>query len=74
MLLAAGADPNFVDTEGDTPLILCALYNSLTDEQSRDLTQLLLNATANPAHVSARGYTAKQYAEMAEKKLTAAIL
>lgn len=74
MLLAARADPNRVDAQDITPLEDCALSNSLTDEQSREIGRQLLDAGANPDHKAPHGESARSYAEIRGKKLLAAML
>lgn len=74
LLLAAGADPNVVDSQGLTSLEACALTNVLDDEQSRDIGHLLLEAGGNPMHHTPDGESARSYAESRQKRLLAAIL
>jgi hypothetical protein len=74
LLLAAGANPDVVDSQGLTPLEACALINGLDDEQSRDIGRVLLEAGGNPMHHAPDGESAKTYAESRQKKLLAAIL
>jgi hypothetical protein len=75
VLLAAGANPNLGDSiDGDTPLMICALVNSQTDETCRDFARLLIDAGANPNVQNSSGRTAKYYAESRDKKLLSEIL
>jgi hypothetical protein len=74
LLLAADANPNVLDAQGNTPLETCALSNHLDDVQSRDVARLLLNAGANPLHRAPDGECARSYAESRRKSLLAAIL
>jgi ankyrin repeat protein len=74
LLLAAGANPNLVDSQGLTPLEVCALTNGLDDEESRDIGLILLNAGGNAMHHAPDGESAKTYAEARQKRLLAAIL
>ena len=74
LLLAAGANPNLVDSQGLTPLEVCALTNGLDDEESRDVGLILLNAGGNAMHHAPDGESAKTYAEARQKRLLAAIL
>ena len=74
ILLIGGADPNRLDPEGSTPLELCALSNSIDDEQSRLIAQMLLDAGANPNHISTNGESARSYAESRRKSRMAEIL
>jgi len=73
-LLAAGADPNLTDSEGLTPLEVCALSNALDDEQSRDVGVMLLDAGGDQNHDAPHGESAKTYAISRGKELLAAIL
>jgi hypothetical protein len=74
LLLAAGANPNMVDSQGLTPLEACALTNALSDEESRDIGQMLLEAGGNPTHHAPDGESARTYAESRQKSSLAAIL
>jgi hypothetical protein len=74
LLLAAGANPNGLDSQGNTPLETCALTNCLDDEKSRNIAQLLLEAGATPCHHDPIGETARTYAESRQKRLLASIL
>jgi hypothetical protein len=74
ILLTAGANPNLVEPQGSTPLQLCALSNSLEDEQSRQVAKMLLDAGADPSNVASNGETAKSYAESRKKHRTAELL
>lgn len=74
LLLAAGADPNSIDSVGNTPLEACALTDALNDEQSRDIGRMLLMAGGNPMHRAPDGESARTYAESRNKRLLAAIL
>ncbi len=62
LLLKSGADANQVDVDGKAPLHLCALSNSLNEQQSCLVAELLLAAGADPAALSEEGNTAKDYA------------
>ncbi len=66
-LIAAGADSNRLAPEGSTPLELCALTNSLNDDDSRAVAQLLLEAGANPNHTTMSGDSVRTYAEIRGK-------
>ncbi|MBL9093174.1 MAG: ankyrin repeat domain-containing protein [Planctomycetaceae bacterium] len=74
LLLSAGANPNLENSGGVTPLEVCALSNALSDEQSRDIGQMLLDAGGTTTHVSSNGESAKSYAEARGKRRLAAIL
>jgi hypothetical protein len=74
LLLAAGADANKLDSDGTSLLEMCALSNAIEDEESRKIAQMLLNAGANPSHVTPDGESAKSYAEARGKIRMAEIL
>jgi hypothetical protein len=74
LLLRLGADCNRVDPDGNTPLELCALSNSLNDEESRTVAQWLLESGAIAERTNTSGYTAKSYALLRGKIRTAEIL
>ena len=74
VLLSAGANPNQLDSLGSTPLELCALSNSLDDDQSRRVAQFLIDAGATPNHTTPNGETAKSYALLRQKSRMAEIL
>jgi hypothetical protein len=74
LLLTAGANPNAIDSEGQTPLEVCALSNALDDAQSQDVGRMLLESGGNPEHHAPNGESARSYAEIRGKKQLAAIL
>ncbi|MGN6544228.1 MAG: ankyrin repeat domain-containing protein [Aureliella sp.] len=74
LLINAGADVNFLDPQGDSPLMRCALANHLDDQQSAAIGKLLIE---NGARVQLRddaGRTAKDLAEIRRKPRLAALL
>lgn len=62
LLISYGADLNLSDIDDTTPLELCALSNSLDDDQSCEIAKLLLSKGANPKHICSDGETAESYA------------
>ena len=73
-LLAAGANPNAIDLQGDTPLVVCALCNALDDQKSREIAQMLIEAGGSPNHRTPNGNSARDYAEKRGKRLLAELL
>ncbi|HAH47086.1 ankyrin repeat domain-containing protein [Gimesia sp.] len=74
LLISYGADLNQFDVDDTTPLELCALSNSLDDDQSYEIVKLLLKKGANPQHVCSDGETAETYALCRNKTKTAKLL
>lgn len=74
LLLSKGANPNLQDHMRMTPLMLCAVANRVSDDDSRDIVVALLQAGADRAHATDSGETAKAYAEMRGKAAMAAVL
>jgi hypothetical protein len=68
LLIAHGADVNRTDPSGNSPLDLCALSNSLSDEDSARLARALLSNGADPRHVGPTGHPPRSLAEMRGKR------
>jgi hypothetical protein len=66
-LLQCGADPNRLDIMQMSPLHLCALSNSLSDEESVRIAVALLSKGGKKNAVTPEGATALSYAENREK-------
>ncbi|KAK3956678.1 hypothetical protein QBC32DRAFT_366801 [Pseudoneurospora amorphoporcata] len=60
-LLDAGANINYTDNDGDTPLTMAAWAGD------SELVKVLLKRGANPLHVTKRGVSALQYALLANR-------
>lgn len=71
LLIAHGADVNRVDPSGNSPLDLCALSNSLSDQESARLARALLSNGADPSRVGPTGNPPRSLAEMRGKQSTA---
>lgn len=67
LLIEHGVDVNKPDHIGGTPLDLCALSNSLSDEDSVRVARALLSKGADPTHVSETGDTPRSFAESRSK-------
>lgn len=74
LLLSKGANPNLRDHMQMTPLMLCAVANRVSDDDSREISISLLQAGADKTHATDSGETAKAYAEVRGKSAMAAIL
>jgi hypothetical protein len=73
LLISRGADPNALDNQGNSPLILCAL-SRLADEESAEIAELLLARGARRDHVAPTDETARSYAEIRGKRRLAEAL
>lgn len=74
LLIARGSDANRTDPSGNSPLDLCALSNSLSDQDSARLARALLSSGADPKHVGPTGNTPRELAKMRSKSLMAGML
>jgi hypothetical protein len=74
LLISHGANVNKADQSGKSPLELCALSNSLSDDDSALLTQSLLSNGADPSHFDPTGKTAKSLAELRRKQKMVKVL
>ncbi len=73
ILIAHGADPNRPDPEGCTPLILCAIANKLSDDESVRIAEALLKAGADPTR-DRDEWTPLKFAQNRGKAKLAALL
>jgi hypothetical protein len=71
LLIEHGADVQRIDPTGNSPLDLCALSNSLSDEDSARVARALLSKGADPSRVGSTGRTPRGLAELRDKKATA---
>ncbi len=68
LLIDSGSNPNMMDHFGDTALDLCALSNSLTDEDCKRLAESLLEHGADIAHIGSTGKSAVALAALRGKR------
>jgi hypothetical protein len=71
LLIAHGADVKRTDRSGNSPLDLCALSNSLSDDDSAALARALQSNGADPSRIGPTGITPRGLAEMRGKRLMA---
>jgi hypothetical protein len=67
LLVANGADVNKPDPAGNSPLELCAVSNSLTDDGSAQIARLMLSAGADPLRRGPSGENAVTLADRRRK-------
>lgn len=72
-LISAGANPNSVCPQGDSPLICATLASDLNDRESSEIVKILLMSGANRTFSSERT-TAEEYAVLRNKPLTASVI
>jgi ankyrin repeat protein len=74
LLLERGADPNATDGQGHTPLLLCAIVSSLSDDTSARIARFLLEKGADQEITTPDGYSPRWFAEDRDKTLLLNVL
>lgn len=68
ILIQHGADVNRPDSQGDSPLHLCATSNALSDEESTTIALALISAGADRNKLSSTGEATSELAELRGKE------